>query len=322
MAPRVLVTLRRRPEVQQELGRQLPRGSWRFATEAASPISDANVEVLLVGDLERELPDWRSRNFPKLRLVQCIYTGVEHLPISDLPKGTRIAGNSGAYSEPVAEHAVALVLAAAKRLHQGQSLMDRGALRPVPRSAMLVGRRGVVLGVGGIGRAVARRLRALGVSVDGVNRDGRRVPGVRRMYPARQLRRALVRADVVVNCLPSSRSTRLLLGAKEFSLLPPGAIYVNVGRAETTDPAALETWLRAEERNSAGIDVWWGEEFAAGRVNAPIPVAELPNLISSPHSAAIAEGAAEHALACAIRNVANFLAGRRVRGIVDRAEYG
>lgn len=111
------------------------------------------------------------------------------------------------------------------------------------------------------------------------------------------------------------------MGTREFAALPPGAVYVNVGRAETTDPVALESWLRAEERNSAGIDVWWGERFATGQVEPMLPVASIGNLVSSPHSAAIAEGAAEHALESAVQNVADFLAGRRVRGIVDRAEY-
>lgn len=321
MNPSLFVTLRARPEVDAALAEQLPRGTWEYPEIPLRQTSRPGIRALLVGDMERELPGWDPSDFPSLRFVQCVYAGVDHLPISRLPPEVRVAGNPGGYSEPVAEHAVALAFAAAKRLRSGQTQTERGELRPAQSGRLLLGARAVILGVGGIGRAVGRRLRALGMRVDGVNRGGTPIRGFHRVFSVRNRLEALEGADLVVNCLPLSRATSGMVGRKEFGSLAPGAIYVNVGRAQTTDPLALESWLRGDPRNAAGIDVWWGEEFATGRVSPPFSIAELPNLVATPHSAALVDGAREVALVCAIRNVARFLEGRLPKGVVDRGDY-
>ncbi|MCI4346740.1 MAG: hypothetical protein L3K07_08345 [Thermoplasmata archaeon] len=319
--PALLVTFRRSPELDDAIRRLLPRVPVGYVEPNLDGPIRESVRALLVGSLEREVPSLTPEMFPQLRLVQSVFAGVDTVPFDQLAGGVMVAGNVGAYAPFVAEHAVALALAVAKRVTVGNALVRDGRLRPVPESLQLAGGRAVVLGLGGVGREVARRLAGLGLFVEAVTRDGKPGEGAGRTYPSSALVEAVRGARVVVNCLPLTRATHAIVSGPFFEALGAGAVYVNVGRAETTDPAALEAWLRKEPTSGAGIDVWWSEEFAAGRVSAPFPLGELPNLVASPHAAGHVAEATRAGYDAALGNLAAFFAGRPVRGVVDRAEY-
>jgi D-2-hydroxyacid dehydrogenase (NADP+) len=317
----LLVTLRRSPELDESLGRLLPRVPASFLAEDGSAPASESVRALLVGSLARELPTLTVATFPQLRLVQSVFAGVDTVPFDRLGPDVKVAGNVGAYAPFVAEHAVALALAVAKHIPSGDTLVRSGQLRPIPRSLQLSGGRALVLGLGGVGREVARKLSGLGLSVEAVTRDGKPGEGAGRTYRPTELPEAMRGARIVVNCLPLSRATREIVGEAAFAALGAGAIYVNVGRAETTSAPALEAWLRREPSSGAGIDVWWEEEFAEGKLRAPFALAELPNLVASPHAAGHVVESAKAGYDAALANLAAFFAGRPVKGVVDRREY-
>jgi phosphoglycerate dehydrogenase-like enzyme len=196
----------------------------------------------------------------------------------------------------VAELAVALLLAAAKWIVP----MDR-ALRShdwTPRykpspTVLLEGRTALVLGYGAIGQRVARLCRGLGMEVVAVRRHaGTPSPDAAAEVSCASpeaLHRLLPRANVLIICLPHTPQTSGLIGAEELSLLPAGAILVNVGRGSIVDEAALYHALKDGTLYAAGLDVWYGYPTdEAARSHTPpsaYPFHELDNVVMSPHRA-------------------------------------
>jgi phosphoglycerate dehydrogenase-like enzyme len=196
----------------------------------------------------------------------------------------------------VAEHALALLLAAAKIIVP----MDR-ALRahdwrpryePNP-SILLEGRTALILGYGAIGRKLARLCQGLGMEVLAVRRHappgGETQPDGVRLFSNEALHRLLPRTDALLVCLPHTPQTTGLVGARELALLPPQAVLVNVGRGPVVDEQALYEALQAGRLYAAGLDVWYHyPESEAARADTPPakhPFHELPNVVMSPHRA-------------------------------------
>lgn len=195
---------------------------------------------------------------------------------------------------PTAETAVALLLAAAKRLVP----MDRALRRHdwTPRyadnpSTLLDGKGALVLGFGAIGRRVARACRGLGMRVAATRRrsgppaeeDG--IP----VHAAEELHALLPAAHALLVTVPLTDETRRLIGARELALLPQGAVVVNVARGPVIDEDALFEALTSGHLHSAGLDVWWNYPAdEAARAHTPAssrPFHELDNVVMSPHRA-------------------------------------
>ena len=302
------------------LPRELP-GIPTVDLEGSGPPEWAGVTAVLLGSVSREAVRWDPQAMPKLRFVQRIFTGVDDLPWDQIPSQVAVAGNVGGYAPFVAEHAVALALAAARTIVTAHAQVARGRLRPAPVNRALWHRTAVILGYGEIGRAIAARLQGFEMRIIGVNRDGTGAPGAETMFPADRLMEALRAGDLVFDARPLTRSTRASIGAGQLAAMPPEGIYVNIGRAGTVDEEALYRHLVDHPEFRAALDVWWDEGFAEGTLRYRFPFPALPNFIGTPHSAATAPPVEEYAAACALRNLARFFAGERPRYIVDRSEY-
>src|SRR5262249_37574725 len=135
-----------------------------------------------------------------------------------------------------------------------------------------------MLGLGDIGQTIARAGRAFGMTVIGVNRSGRRVPGVSRVYPSGQLAAALARADFAVVTLPLTAETRGLVGRRELAAMKPTAWLVNVGRGAVVDEVALVRALRARRIGGAILDVFPTEPLPPRH-----PLWGLDNAVVTPH---------------------------------------
>ena len=319
-SPRLLVALRSRPEIAPAVDQALPGISWRYVSET-SPEDRALVEALLVGSLEREFPDFEAATTPHLAFVQRVYTGLDGFPFALFPASVRVAGNVGAFAPTVADHALALALAAAREIVAVQGMVSEGRLRPAPEGRPLEGTTALILGYGEIGRAIARRLQGFGVEVVGLNRTGRMSPGVLAMYPANRLGEALESADLVFDARPLTRLTRGSIGASELARMRPKAIYVNVGRAATIDEEALYRHLESHSEFRAALDPWWVERFRDGTFSSRFPFAKLPNFVGTPHSAGYSRGTEERALRMALENLGRFFRTGNPLYVVDRSEY-
>jgi phosphoglycerate dehydrogenase-like enzyme len=218
------------------------------------------------------------------------------VPFAGLPNATRdlmrdypqIAVHNVHFNEAMtAEMAVALLLAASKRLLPSDASLRRGDWRVRfggPSHLFLDRARALILGYGEIGQRVARILRGFGTDV----RATRRTPGGEAgVYPPDELHDLLPETDALIITLPLTAETEGLIGADELALLPPGAVVVNVGRGPILDQHALYDALQRGHLRGAGIDVWWNyppdEESRAHTLPADAPLHELDTVVMSPH---------------------------------------
>jgi phosphoglycerate dehydrogenase-like enzyme len=220
-----------------------------------------------------------------LRWMHAAGAGVEHF---DLPmiaaRGLIFTNSSGVSAPNMAEHAVGMMLALARRfprLSRAQSARtwrDTDTHREVVE---LQGQTVLVVGLGAVGRAVAERAAAFGMRVLGVRRrpNGDSPPQVSAVFDVAGLHDALAAANHVVVTLPSTPGTRGLFDAAAFAAMKPGAMIYNVGRGPVIDTAALIAALQSGHLAGAGLDVTDPEPLPTDS-----PLWDLENVLITAHT--------------------------------------
>lgn len=270
-------------------------------------LEDADALVWLGGGELPAIPD-------RVRWVQLPAAGVESW-IDRLPERPVVTSMTGAFAQPVAEHALALVLAGAHRLGEAARAGRWRPLRDGTRT--LEDATVAIVGAGGIGRALIAMLAPLGCRVLAVTRRGRNVPGAERTVAAAELDAVLAEADVVVLAAPATPGAPPIIDAGRLAHMRPDAHLVNVGRGSLVDTDALVAALEAGRLGGAALDVTDPEPLPDGH-----PLWDEPACLITPHQADTPEMVAP-LLAERIRlNVAAFLGDGRFVGRVDpRAGY-
>ena len=250
------------------------------------------------------------------RLKVCARYGVGFDSV-DVPacsaRGVAVMVANGSNDLSVAEHAMMLMLAIARRAVQFDARVKSGGWWPEDLGkggplamADLAGRTALVVGYGRIGTRVARLCQAFGMRVlvldPGFTPARLAADG---MVPVRDLHAALAEADVVTLHCPLRPETRHLLDARAFAAMRPNAILVNTARGPVVDEAALVAALRAGRLMGFGSDVL--EVEPALRDN---PLFALPNVILSPHLAASTEEGLARMARIAAQNILDVLDGR------------
>jgi len=277
--------------------------------------------VLVAGNVGRELTPDEMQRLDNVELIQVLSAGADTIPFADISPSITIASNVGAYSEPIAEHVLAMVLALAKHLVNGDLMLKDGIFDRSDESRMVAGMTAGVIGFGGIGQATARLLRRVGVRILAVNRRGKTDEPVDEIGTLADLDRILSVSDLVVLALPLTRETRGLIDERRLGLMKRDAILINVARGPLIDEEALYRHAEANPAFQVGLDVWWDEPFAEGKFHTRFPILDLPNVLGSPHNSGDVPGIMGYAAQRAAENVRAFLAGKEPRGIVRRDEY-
>jgi phosphoglycerate dehydrogenase-like enzyme len=276
--------------------------------------------AILSFDTGKELRPGEPALLQNARLIQFMTAGVDHIPLSQLPPEVPIASNGGAYADAMAEHALAMTLAAAKRLPVEHNALVAGTFNQFTRNRMLRGMTCGILGFGGIGVATARLMRGLGARIHAINRSGRSDEPVDWIGTPEKLPTMLAAADVLLISAPLTRRTIGLIGARELALMKLDAILVNLARGELVDEAALYEHLRQHPNFFACIDAWWVEPVRHGTFRVDHPFLTLPNVIGSPHNSASVAGNSEAGLRHALANARLVLAGDPPRHLVTDEE--
>ncbi|MGI9333396.1 MAG: 2-hydroxyacid dehydrogenase [Gammaproteobacteria bacterium] len=276
--------------------------------------------VVLARNTALDLEDEELALLSNAMLLQFVTAGVDFIPLSKLPPSLPVAFNGGGYSEPMAEHGLAMTLAAAKRLFVEHAELARGQFNQFTMNRMLAGGIAGILGFGGIGVASARLLRGLGMSVQAINRRGASDEPVDWMGGPEDLDTLLAAADVLIVSAPLTRATRGLIGSRELRLMKPDAIVVNLARGEIIDEAALYRHLKACPAFTACIDAWWVEPIRHGAFRMGQPFLDLPNVIASPHNSASVRGWHLIALRRATANCRRALLGEAPQHLIGMDE--
>lgn len=248
----------------------------------------------------------------RLELLQLCGVGVDHFfPTVDLPAHVEIAGMRGAFSEDAAEHAMTMLLALARGL--GSFLEDQRARtwnqRMVPR---LRGRRLAIIGLGGIGTAIAKRAAVFGLEVRGLCRTPRPMEHLDAVYGRQGLHSLAAWCDALVIAAPRTPETEGMIDNVVIGCLKKGAIVVHLARGGIVDERALLARLDAGTL-SAALDVFVDEPL-----DAQSPLWGRPNVIITPHVAGFGEGYLETAVQMLLENVARLERGEPRFGLVDR----
>ena len=220
----------------------------------------------------------------------------------------------GSYSEPVAEHALALILALQRELPS----KARDAVWQANRTGLsLFGNHVVIVGAGGISAELVRLMEPFRVSTTVVRRSTDAFPGATRTITAEDLDSVLPDADVLVIAAASTADTHHLIGATQLGALPSHAVVVNIARGPLLDHDALVTSLREDRLWGAGLDVTDPEPLPTGH-----PLWDESRCVITSHSADTPI-MTKHLLGSRIEtNVRAFLDGRPFVGVVDtRAGY-
>lgn len=247
------------------------------------------------------------------RWVQLPFAGIERFVASGvIEPGRTWTCTKGVYAHACAEHALALMLAAGRHLHEhvvARSWREGGFGSPERR---LAGKTVVIVGAGGIGRALIEMLGPMHARAIAVNRSGRNVAGAERTVTGDALMDVVDEADFVVVCAASTPQTRHIVDADVLARLPAHAWIVNVARGELIDTDALVAALRAGRIGGAALDVTDPEPLPDGH-----PLWDLPNVIVTPHVANTWDMAVPELTALVERNVGAFAAGAPLEGLVD-----
>jgi glyoxylate/hydroxypyruvate reductase len=256
------------------------------------------------------------RSAPRLRWVQGTSAGIGEylvrtgLAASDITFTTAAGAHGTALAEFVALGLLSLVKEVAElRRRQARHHWERYTARS------LAGRRVLLVGLGNVGRAIARTLGALGVEVIAMARtQPATLPeGVARAIGRDAFHAELAAADALVLACPATPETFHLVGAAELAALPAGAFLVNVARGNVVDEPALVEALRSGHLGGAFLDVFETEPLPPDS-----PFWDMEHVLVSPHSASTVGGENDFIVDLFLDNLGRFLDGRTLRNVFQR----
>ena len=248
------------------------------------------------------------RHSPHLRLLSLWGTGTDNV---DLPAAARhgvtVTNTPGVSAFSIAEHALALLLAVARRIPRVDAEVRQGRW-PRGQAAQMHGKTLGIIGLGAVGRQFARLGAGVGMRVIAWTMH----PDPALGFELVSLDDLLRASDVVSLHLRLSAETRGFLGKREMEKMKPSAILINTARGPIVDEQALLEALAKGRIAGAGLDVFEVEPLPAGH-----PLTRIENAVLTPHSAGVTPEALEAGLQLSIENVWNFLAGRATHVVVS-----
>ena len=258
----------------------------------------------------------RAARRDRLKWIHFITAGVEMGLSMGLPRGIPVTSSAGTNGPVLAEHAMTLLLASMRRFNDifhGQMAHEWRRLPIASAIRSLEGATVCILGLGAVGREVARKLRAFDAEVIAISRSGEDA-NVSKVYGREQMHEALARSDALVICTNSDPSTHHIIGARELKALKAGAFVVNMARGEIIDEPALIQALGDGWLGGAGLDVTEGEPPAKDN-----PLWDLPNVILSPHvsGGGSGEAAYQRQAGLFVENLHRFMAGEALLSLVE-----
>lgn len=286
----------------------------------AESVDDARAHVAQAGAVIGYCSAGLLADAPHVIWVQIYSAGAEHcLAVEQKRRAGIVLTNMQKMSSPViAEHAIALLLALTRNLPEFTNGMDAGEWKRgrqyTNNMTTLAGKSMLVVGLGGIGTEIARRAAALDMRVIATRNSSRSGPEfVDYVGLSDEMNDLAKDADVIVNALPLTETTRHLLGTEFFSGLSRKPYFINVGRGATVDTDALLTALRDGTLAGAGLDVTDPE---------PLPpdhgLWRERNVIITPHVSARGGDRIRHRLVL-FENIRRYLAGDALLNVVDPA---
>ncbi len=310
--PKVLIIDVHADQYRERLAAEFPTLEFLLAPSAAKVPSDlADVDALVCFGIA--VDDSIIKRAKNLKWIQSLATGVDHfLRCPSLKPDTLITSGRGIHGASMREEIVYLMMAVSRNALQAAE--DKRTRHWERRLwSTLDGKTAVIVGIGVVGIAIGELLKALGMTVIGVSRTPRTIAGFDDMMPTDRLAEAAGRADYLINVLPASTDNLGIFDARVFAAMKPTAYYINGGRGQTVDEAALIAALSERRIAGASLDV-----FQSTPLPPDSPFWELPNVFITPNVGGYIVEYEQLIMPIVIDNMRLFLAGRQneMRNIV------
>ena len=231
-----------------------------------------------------------------------------------------LTNSTGIHGPVVAEHAITLLLALAKRLPQAMQYQAKHEWsqdqlwHAQPRPREVSGSTVLVIGMGGIGREFAARAKALGIRVLAIRENpAKGLDGANVVFGSAQIDDVLPQADYVLLCTPVTPATTGIMNAARLTKMKPDAYLINVARGPLIDEAALLEALKYRRIAGAALDVFHEEPLPPDS-----PFWSLDNILITPHTAAVTDRLWERHYGLIVDNMKRFLAGQPLLNEVDK----
>ncbi len=253
--------------------------------------------------------------FPKLEIVSSFGVGYDHIKAADAAKrGVIVTHTPGVLDEEVADTCLGLILCAVREFPQSERFLRAGKWLKgnYPLTATLRGRTAGILGLGRIGKAVAKRLEAFGVEVVYHGRTAQ--PGVGYVYYPTLLEMAK-NVDLLVCVAPGGADTKHIVNKEVLEALGPQGVLINVGRGSVVDERALIDALKAKTIHTAGLDVFEDEP------RVPQELIDMGNIVLFPHVGSASVHTRNAMGQLVVDNLVDFFAGKGPRTPVPETPW-
>ena len=304
--------------IGERLARDFPEIKFVYLPDYDRLVQEITDTDVLIGWL---IQPEQFRAARRLKWIHSPAAAVHQLMFPELVNSDVTVTNAGGVHGPVvAEHAIALLLALAKRFPQAMRYQQKkrwaqGTLweeQPSPREVS--GATVVVTGMGAIGREFAARAKALGMRVLAVRENPERgANGADAVYGATELDSVLPQADFLLLCTPLTPSTTGFINKARLARMKPDSYLINVGRGALVDEVALLDTLQQHRIAGAGLDV-----FAEEPLPSDSPFWSLENVLITPHTAAVTERLWERHYQLICENLKRFLQGGPLLNLIDK----
>ncbi len=258
-----------------------------------------NFQVRAYDDLQKRIGEadvvvvsgmWKNDLIPaasRLKFIQSISSGMDQYSREQLAaKGVRLASAAGVNARAVAEHALALILAVARRLPEARDNQHKKVWRGMigdlaQREDELGGKTLLIVGMGRIGAHLAKLAKAFDMKVTGIRRDpGKGANGADAIHGMADLVKLVPQADFVVLTCALTPETTGLMSAAAFAAMKPSSVFVNVARGKVADEAALIDTMKKGRIWAAALDVTADEPLPEAS-----PLWTMSNVFITPHTA-------------------------------------
>jgi phosphoglycerate dehydrogenase-like enzyme len=284
-----------------------------------SPDAAAAADILVSNQWRAEYPP-----APNLRLVQSVATGIDLIELAALPRGVAIC-NAFGHETAIAEYVLMTMLVWSHRFREIEGdFRARSSWRSswvqsgAPHGEILGSTVGIV-GLGRVGREVARRAAAFGCRVIAANRSARQPEaGVERVYPLTELDAMLPQCDFVVLATALGLETEGLIDTRRLESMQPTAFLINIARGPVIDEDAVYAALKDRRIGGVALDVWWQYPDATEPERRPSRHAfhELANVIMTPHCSGWTAGMVARRWAEVAGNINRFVRGEPLENVV------
>ncbi|MBN2538656.1 MAG: D-2-hydroxyacid dehydrogenase [Deltaproteobacteria bacterium] len=278
----------------------------------AEQFRDTEILITFLNPVAPEMID----RAPKLKWIQALMTGVDMLPLDTIRKrGIILTSGRGIHKLYMTEYAIAAMVNLARHFHlmfrnQMEARWDRSA----PQGEIYGSTLGI-LGLGSIGREIAKRASCFGMRVIGAKRTPHPIECVEQVYGFGEMKEVFRQSDYIINLLPDTPQTREVINKEYFDLMKETTCFINMGRGTTVKEADLIEALQKKTIRALVSDV-----FAVEPLPADSPLWTLDNAILTPHICGVSLKYMDRGMDIILRNLEVYLTGSgTMESVVDLA---